>query len=603
MLIEDHDGDPAVSPAMEDGEISSSDSPSPDSSAGAVVNENPSVAETPSGRSEGDGSDRSAKAKSGRGWWALSGVFALILVALTVAAGYLITRRPTTVDQIVILTVPSGAEVKLNSREYGQTPVKIEHLPIGTYTLTITKDHYQTEVSQITISDSDTLEYKLKLELPADSSGLSPEQQMKQYAQSAEAAFTAGHYAIPWEGSALHYTQVILDRDASNEFATSMLERIRLALLQSAEAARRRHEMRQAKDIYSLLIQHYPGDREVIAARAKFESELSSRRGDARLFARKAEEAMMRGNLTDPPRASAYYYANEALALEPQNAQALAVLSEVKQRLVSLIEQSVTSGDTDAANRQMKRFAQYIDDRQTRDRLKDMIARSEAESAKTNDPNHRRVEGLTKYRRGEYQEAVRDLEFAIVNGSETADALFALAHSHLKLGQSGQAISYFEKIQPNAGETYNSALAIMGEIALERGDTEGALRRYREARQRGGSLMYPASTLDYKIERIERRQEEKAAQPAALSIRVRHLHSGILGRSCEGVLTVSSTGVVYRSAGGDNYSANLVGLRVQVDKDELTVFGFVKNPQKFKSTGQDAERFRETLAKYQNAIK
>lgn len=601
MLIEDHDSRSAARTAMEDGEISSSDSSSPDSSSGAIADKNPSVAETSSSASSGDGNDR--KTKSGRGWWALSGVFALILIALTIAAGYLITRRPTTVDQIVILTVPSGAEVKLNSRDYGQTPVKIEHLPIGTYTLTITKDHFQTEVDQINISESDTLEYKLKLELPAGSGNLSPEQQMKQYSLDAEEAFAASHYAIPYDESALYYAQVILQFDESNEFASGMLERIRLALLQSAEAARRRHDMRQAKEIYSLLIQHYPGDRDVIAARAKFESELSSRRGDARALARKAEEALMQGNLIDPVHASAYYYSTEALTLEPQNAQALTVLGEVKQRLVNTVEQYISLGDTDTANKQLKRFEKYFDDRQTRDRLKEMIARSEAESAKTNDPNHRRIEGLEKYRGREYHDAIRDLEFAIVNGSETPDALFALAHSYLKIGRSGQAMSYFEKISPAAGETYNSAQAIMGEIAFDRGDTEGALRRYREARQRGGSIMYPTSTLDYRIERIERRQQEKAAEPSLLSIRVRHLHSGILRGSCEGELTVSPTGVVYRSVKGDNYSANLVGLRVQVDKDELTVFGFVKNPQKFKATGQDAERFRETLGKFQNAIK
>jgi hypothetical protein len=333
MSIKDRDNQTAARTATEVGEIVSSYASSPDSSSSAIANKNSSVVETSPGQSPDDGDDRTVKARSGRGWWALSGVFALILISLTIAAGYLITRRPTTVDQLVILTVPSGAEVKLNSREFGQTPVKIEHLPIGTYTLTITKDHYQTEVSQINISETETLEFKLKLELPSDLGGLSPEQQMKRYAQRAEEAFTATHYAIPYDESALYYAQVILQFDEANDFARGMLDRIRFALLQSAEAARRRHDLGQAKEIYSVLVQHFPGDREVLAARARFESELSSRRGDARALARKAEEALMRGFLTEPWRESAVYYSNEALALEPQNAQALAVLGEVKQGL------------------------------------------------------------------------------------------------------------------------------------------------------------------------------------------------------------------------------------------------------------------------------
>ncbi|MEW6208894.1 MAG: PEGA domain-containing protein [Acidobacteriota bacterium] len=598
-MIEDHDSPSAVSTAMEDAEISS-DASSADSSSPAIADKNISVATSSPPARAGDGGER--KTKSGRGWWALAGVFAIILIALTLAAGYLITRRPTTVDQVVILTVPAGADVKLNSRDYGQTPVKIEHLPIGTYTLTITKERYQTEVSQVTISESDTtLEYKLKLELPADSGNLSPEQRMKQFAQRAEEAFAEGHYADPYEENALYYTQLMLDYDPSNEFARNMRERIRLVLLQSAEDARRRRDMREAKDIYYVLVQYYPGDRDVIAARAKFESELSSRRGDARSLARKAEEALSKGRLTEPSRANAYYYANEALALESQNAQALAVLAEVKRRLAEAVDQAATSGDTEATIDQMQRFLAHFDDKQMRERLAEMMARRSDEKER-NDPVRRRTEGLNKYGRGDYREAIPDLQFAVSHGKNTPETVFALAYSYRKTGQNDLALSYLSQIHPSAGETYNSALTVIGDIALERGDADGALRRYREARQRGGSLMYPTASLDYKMENIERRQEEKAAQPTALSIRVRHLHSGLLGRSCEGELTVSSTGVVYRSA-DDNYSASLAVPRARVVKGELIITGFTASPQKFKAAGQDAERFRETLAKFQNAIK
>jgi hypothetical protein len=359
--------------------------------------------------------------------------------------------------------------------------------------------------------------------------------------------------------------------------------------------------MRQARDIYYLLIQHYPNDRDVLAARAKFESELSSRRGDARSLARRAEEALAKGNLTEPARANAYYYANEALALEPQNAQALAVLSEVRQRLASAVDQAEDAGNREAVIDRMQRFLAHFDDPQMRERLKEMIARHNDEKER-NDPVRRRADGLNSFSKGHYREAIADLQFTVSYGKPAPDVIFALAYSYWKTGQNDQALSYLAQIHPSAGETYNSALAVAGEIALERGDVEGALRRYRDARQRGGSLMYPVSSLDYKIERIERRQQEKASQPSALSIRVRHLHSGILGRSCEGVLTVSSTGVTYRSA-HDNYSASLIGPRAQVVKGELIINGFTASPQKFKAAGQDAERFLETLAKFQNAAK
>jgi hypothetical protein len=173
----------------------------------------------------------------------------------------------------------------------------------------------------------------------------------------------------------------------------------------------------------------------------------------------------------------------------------------------------------------------------------------------------------------------------------------------MKLRQYEQALSYFSQVPSTAGEHHRSAIAAMGDIAREMGDNDTALKRYNEARDLGGSTMYSISTLNYKIESIQKRQEEKAAEPVPLSIRVRHLHSGLLRGSCQGVLTVNSTGMLYRGDGGDDFSANFVGVRVQVVKNEMTVSGFTKNPQKFKTTGNDADRFREALSRYQNAAK
>src|SRR5437868_6940189 len=50
---------------------------------------------------------------AGKRWWLFAAASALLLTILTLAAVYLVTKKPSTVDQLVILTVPSGAEVKL----------------------------------------------------------------------------------------------------------------------------------------------------------------------------------------------------------------------------------------------------------------------------------------------------------------------------------------------------------------------------------------------------------------------------------------------------------------------------------------------------------
>src|SRR6185295_14947571 len=143
-----------------------------------------------------------------------------------------------TVDQLVILTVPSGAEITLGSKQYGNSPVKLEKVPIGTYTLSITKEGFETKVEQITVAaESGPLEYRLKPVPPSDAAESAPEEQIKIYQQGANEAFAAGHYAIPFDTSALSYVESILSIDGTNQFASEMRERIRKAKHQNAQAS------------------------------------------------------------------------------------------------------------------------------------------------------------------------------------------------------------------------------------------------------------------------------------------------------------------------------------------------------------------------------
>src|SRR5262249_21513067 len=125
-----------------------------------------------------------------------------------------------------------------------------------------------------------------------------------------------------------------------------------------------------------------------------------------------------------------------------------------------------------------------------------------------------------------------------------------------------------------------------------------ALDRYKEARQLGGSTLYSIPILDDKIEKIEKRQREKAAEPTPVSIQVKHLHGSLRG-SCIGTLTVNPNGVRYDGS-EHTFSANLVRVGVRVSKDEL-IIQFEDSSQKFKATPSDSERFREALVRYQQS--
>src|SRR5262245_20445130 len=250
------------------------------------------------------------KVRSGRGWWMLAGVSALMLTALTIAAIWLVTRKPSTVDQLVILTVPSGAEITLNSKDYGHTPVKIERLAMGNYALTITKEGFETVEQQINVSvgESGPLEFKLKPVAPSEAIGLPAEEATRQYLQRAEEALSRGYYGLVYEGSALNYADLVLFLDSSNSLALDLRARVRKTAYQSAQNAVSRGDLAQAQEIYSFLTDHYPEDEEARAAAGRVEIQLAARRGEVRELVKKADEALQAGHLTEPARASAYYY-------------------------------------------------------------------------------------------------------------------------------------------------------------------------------------------------------------------------------------------------------------------------------------------------------
>ena len=539
------------------------------------------------------------RASMGRRWWLLAAVSAVMLTALTAAAVYLVTKKPSTVDQLVILTVPSGADIRLDSKEYGHSPVKLERLAIGTYTLTISKEGFESIVQPLPVTESTSLEVKLKPVLPSETVNLPAEEQIKQFQQQAEDAFAHGYYGPVYVGSALQYADMIGGLDPNNAFATEMRERVRNAAHRSAQMAIPRGDLAQAQDIYTFLVENYPADEEARAAAARLENQLSARRGEVRELLRKADEALQAGRLAEPgSRTSAYYYSKQALAIDRQNEKARQIRNQVRDTLASAGDQAYARGDIEAAIKQLEQVSQlFPEDKQSRARVRDIQAGRTAEAAKTVDPSIRRIRGLDLYLKENFAGAIPDLESAVVNNQGTQDVIFALARCYLKTGQLDHAENYFRKIKPSGDDVYRSSIAGLGEVARQRGDSATAVERWKEARQLGGSTLYSAATLDDKIEQVEKKQREKAAEPSPLTLEVKHLHGGLLGGSCTGTLTINASGVRYDS-GQHVYASNLVGAGVSLTKDEM-VIKFQGNQQRFRIARADAERVRETLARYQ----
>jgi hypothetical protein len=538
------------------------------------------------------------KNRTGARWWILAASSALLITALVAAVVYLITKKPSIVDQVVILTVPSGAEIRLDTKSYGNSPVKLEQVKVGTYTLTISKDAYETITTQVEISDAGPLEFNLKRVTPIEAADKSPEERLRMYQQDAEEAIAGNRLIWPPENNAFYFAELMIGEDPSNQFALDTKEIIRKRLLQAAQAAVARGDLGDAKESLSLLREHYSNDPEILGAASRLEAQLSARRGEVRDWIRKADEAFRAGNLLEPYRISAFHFTKQALAIEPQNAQALSIRSQVKSRLLGMAEQFRERGDNEAELRQLQLIAQHFDDRQIRSKITELQSRKPVEVPPSAEAENRRRQGLEKHRSGNYSGAISDLAYAATNSKGTPDVIFALGHSYFQMGHLAEASTYLRQVPSSSGEQqYISAKALLGEIAAKRGDSNTALEFYKEALRLGGSNLYLPAKLEDMIERIEKRQQERAAAPTPVSITVKHPHGALRG-SCSGQLSVDAGGVRYN--GEHSFSANLVGVSAGVVKKELRI-GYQGQSIKFEVSPSEAERFREALNKYQAA--
>jgi tetratricopeptide (TPR) repeat protein len=534
-------------------------------------------------------------------WMTFAFGSAVILTLLTIAGVVLVTRPTSTVDQLLILTVPSGAEVTFDSKFLGRSPVKLEGVRIGSHQLEITKDGYQGIDGPITVSKSDSpLDFKLNPIPPEDAKNWSKEERIKKYQTGAEDAFARGDYAIPADGrTALYYTEMLLSEDGANQFGNEMWDRIRKVLLQQALSALSHGDLGQAQELVDVLQEEYPGD-EAHALAAKLEAQLAIHRGDLRELVRKAEESLSAGKLIDPPGASAWYYAKQALALDRQNQQAKAVYNKVREDVGASIDNAIQRDDLDGANKQLEQVIRLFPrDKQLIALQQRLDDRRTQVQPKTDEAASHRLRGLTSESKGEFALAIPDLEYAVAHGRATPDVLFALGHSCYETHAFETAASYLKQLPSTAGAAYVSGLALLGEIQEREGDLSAALQYYNQARDLGGSTMYQVIRLDDKIDRIEKRQHAAAIQPSTYSIQVRHIHGGLLHGSCTGTLRVEETGVRYDAANGEHtFSSSITGTEISMGNDELSV-KFMDRTEKFKVSHPEGEKLRQALIKFQ----
>ncbi|MGH9822260.1 MAG: PEGA domain-containing protein [Blastocatellia bacterium] len=536
--------------------------------------------------------------------WMIFALVSLLLLTILTAAGIILIKRPSsTVDQLLILTVPSGAAISFDSQDMGRSPVKLEGVRIGTHSIEIKKDGYKTVSQPVSVTESSQpLDFKLEPIPPSDTAGLSDEDQIRQYQDDAEQAFARGSLALPYEeSSALYFADLIVAKDPSNQFGIDMRDKVRRALLQTARSAMARADLAQAQEVVAVLNEHYPGDEAAKAAAKKLESEIALHKGDVRELLRKADEALQAGSLIQPRTSSALYFSRQAMTLDRSNNKAKSIVDQVRANLFAAARQSLASGDAKSAEKELLTASAFFPrDAEIAKVLADLRKQKPEVTQSPDDPREKRLEGLEHLQKGEFARAANDLQFAYDHGVRTTDVIAGLGRAYFKMGELEQAIEYLKQVPatPAREAAHVTALGTLGEIAASRGNAAEAIEYYTQAKDLGGSIVYSVPILDEKISGLERRQKAVLERPTRYSIQVTHQHGGILHGSCTGQLSVDETGV--RFDGKDHhFAANLVRTGITISKNEIDI-QHEGRTDKFKAPSTEAAAmFKATLDKYQ----
>jgi hypothetical protein len=283
----------------------------------------------------------------------LGGSFALLLA----------TREPV-VDAVTIVTIPSGAEVSVDGTAFGPSPVRLEGMRAGTHTVRVAKDGFLPleRGVELRADTEEPLAFELTAVAPPGSTAETPDEQVAEFRALAEAAFARGDLIIPYEGSAFYFGDAILSIERKNAYALELRRRVRDALIREATAAAGRGDPFRAKALLGQISEYFPGDEEVTSASESVEGQLRRQRARVRELLAEGEAALRAGRLVRPRKASALYFASQALASDPASPAARDLMRRVRDVALARARLEAASGRAAAASALLRELTRHFPD-------------------------------------------------------------------------------------------------------------------------------------------------------------------------------------------------------------------------------------------------
>lgn len=491
-----------------------------------------------------------------------------ILLAIIVAGAFLIfSILSPKYGGFDIRSYPEEAKVYLDGNLIGSTPLREEKIDAGPHRVKLAKEGYLPVEKDIRIEPDRILRIetiplsKIGNEQTGPVAGPTPEQliRLDELKSKTEEAITQKKYTDPAEDCAVYYINQILEIDPASTYALETRQRVIDFIKERAEKAAAGKNWFLANKLYGQLTGLAPGDESLQNAAKEVETQLNlylQKKNEAiKDLTKKAEKALAEGRLVMPAEENAYELCQQIKQLDGSNRFAASKMQWIRNQVPLSVDEAILSENWQQAKALIEAFNRYFPGDSGMARKLERIEQKMSETSRAQEQQERERQrqlnlsratdtlnnGIAEYKKGNYANALTQLEGALAINPQLTDAYFYLGASYLEMKNYAKAQEFFKKaIQVNP----NHAMAHLnlGILAQTDRNYELALEHLQKVVQLGGVPNYPVDRLQTIIKDVETRLKYKSLLNRSVAVRHKHF----IG-DCTGYLVFTADNIRYET--------------------------------------------------------
>ncbi len=490
---------------------------------------------------------------------------------------------------LVVKTTPPGANVSIDGRARGVSPLTLGDLRSGGHQIRVTREGFKDLVQQVEILPyaTENVHWTLEPLIPQlTNEQLAEVESLKKKLESAEKENIL--LPPPDDYNVLFFTNRILAIDPANAYALDLKTKLGENLRRAADLAYAREEWIEAERQYKNVALIYPNDisinERLADIAAKIDESMKDRDKQVAEWKAKAEAALNSGNFLPPGKDNALDSIRAIQRLDRKNDYSRQALVRLKEALQNRGDTEIASGDWQGARTDFRQLLQYFaDDAYSKSRLA-MVEAKVAEAAQAEQQQKLqhlqeeqlsrqkvaalRQSALTAYRVGQYPKAISEWQEYLKIDPNSDEAYYYIGTSYTEQKQYDTAILNLEKCVTLNPSNAQAQLSLGLLYDRRRGDLKRAMEHLNKAKDLGGAEKYGPDKLQAMIQDLQDRLQTGLLQQTPFAVEHRHAFS-----SCRGNLRLTDEGVEYKTTETDHsFYEPYSGLRsFSVAGDEVSI--------------------------------